>query len=339
MFGSLVICLPQPHTGGALVVKHNGKEHTVNWGDKTDSEAVPAQPSSSPEDKSKGDSKGSEDSVKAGSDDSQTKVHWAAFYSDCEHEILPVESGYRITLTYNLYSSMLEQCLPLKHSLTPSSSPLYSALASAVCDPEVLETGGSLGFACMHAYPHTQEQFCGNIASMLKGADAVVYAVAKALDIPVSVKAVWDVKDYCDFARDQGDQDTLRIGSPSVMKESYCMLGDYGSWDEFDLAQLPGANVPIHWCWHPEQQNKWAMNMVCAHYGNEPSVATFYSAAAIAVHIPGWGSDARAKLVQQLTGASAAGLQTAGCADAAAGDSGSDVEPSTKKACLLGAVE
>lgn len=54
------------------------------------------------------------------------------------------------------------------------------------------------------------------------------------------------------------------------------------------------------------------MNMVCAHYGNEPAVATYYSAAAIIVEISGWDSDARAKLVKQLTGATSAGLQAAG---------------------------
>ncbi len=35
-------------------------------------------------------------------------IKWAAFYSDCEHEVLEVTSGHRITLTYNLYG----MCLP-----------------------------------------------------------------------------------------------------------------------------------------------------------------------------------------------------------------------------------
>ena len=36
-------------------------------------------------------------------------IQLAAFYSDCEHEVLEVISGYRITLTYNLYG----KCLPV----------------------------------------------------------------------------------------------------------------------------------------------------------------------------------------------------------------------------------
>jgi hypothetical protein len=33
----------------------------------------------------------------------ESAIQWAAFYSDCEHEVLEVTQGYRITLTYNLY--------------------------------------------------------------------------------------------------------------------------------------------------------------------------------------------------------------------------------------------
>lgn len=33
------------------------------------------------------------------------KVKRAAFYSYCQHEVLPVTSGHRVTLTYNLYGA------------------------------------------------------------------------------------------------------------------------------------------------------------------------------------------------------------------------------------------
>lgn len=72
-FGSLVVCLPYPHQGGQLRVAHQGRETICDWS---------AQ---------KGEA-----------------IKWAAFYSDCEHEVLEVISGHRITLTYNLYG----MCLP-----------------------------------------------------------------------------------------------------------------------------------------------------------------------------------------------------------------------------------
>ena len=68
MFGSLVVCLPSEFTGGALVTRHQGRKVTFDWS-------------------------------------SSTTTHWAAFFSDVEHEVLPVTSGHRITLAYNLHYS------------------------------------------------------------------------------------------------------------------------------------------------------------------------------------------------------------------------------------------
>lgn len=71
-FGSLVVYLPSAHEGGDLIVRHQGKTHTFDWA-KRSKEPV---------------------------------AQWAAFYSDCEHEVLEVTGGHRVTLTYNLYASL-----------------------------------------------------------------------------------------------------------------------------------------------------------------------------------------------------------------------------------------
>ena len=68
MFGSLVVCLPS-HFKGELITRHQGCHITFDW-------------SVSP------------------------STYWAAFFSDVEHEILPVTSGYQFTLTYNLYHTL-----------------------------------------------------------------------------------------------------------------------------------------------------------------------------------------------------------------------------------------
>jgi hypothetical protein len=64
MFGSLVVLLPSRSTGGELVISHQGR--TVTY---------------------------------AGS---ATALTFIAFYADTRHEVLPVERGYRVALTYNL---------------------------------------------------------------------------------------------------------------------------------------------------------------------------------------------------------------------------------------------
>ncbi len=68
MFGSLVVSLPFEHTGGELVVSFEGVEKVVAFADES----------------------------------GNYKIGYAAFYADCDHEIKPLTSGYRICLVYNL---------------------------------------------------------------------------------------------------------------------------------------------------------------------------------------------------------------------------------------------
>jgi hypothetical protein len=69
MVATLVVVLPSSHRGGELVVRHDGEEQTIDFG--------------------------------AG-DDHSFRVHYAAFYADCEHEVRPLREGYRLCLVYNL---------------------------------------------------------------------------------------------------------------------------------------------------------------------------------------------------------------------------------------------
>ncbi len=64
MVATLVVTLPSRFTGGELLVWHNEERRTYQG--------------------------------------SRTALSLAAFYADCRHEVLKVQSGYRITLTYNL---------------------------------------------------------------------------------------------------------------------------------------------------------------------------------------------------------------------------------------------
>lgn len=74
MFGTLVIQLPSRYEGGELVVQHNGKVESVDFSTKAHSQ-------------------------------NEFSVFYTAFYCDCEHEILPVTSGFRVCLIYNLITT------------------------------------------------------------------------------------------------------------------------------------------------------------------------------------------------------------------------------------------
>lgn len=68
MFGTLVIGLPSRHTGGELMVRFEGVEAIASFSENS------------------GD----------------YKIDFAAFYADCDHEVKPLTSGYRVCLVYNL---------------------------------------------------------------------------------------------------------------------------------------------------------------------------------------------------------------------------------------------
>ena len=91
MFATLVIVLPSLYTGGELVVRHRDREARL-------------------------DLHGPEPS----------DVAFAAFYADCVHEVLPITSGCRLTLVYNLLLRTAKGRLP--------EPPSYETEQAAVAD-------------------------------------------------------------------------------------------------------------------------------------------------------------------------------------------------------------
>ena len=75
MFATLVVCLPSRHEGGTLIVRHDGQAKRIEFGGQGNA----------------------------------FKTQYAAFYADCEHEIEPVTSGFRVCLVYNLATAGKQQ--------------------------------------------------------------------------------------------------------------------------------------------------------------------------------------------------------------------------------------
>ncbi|TFK61149.1 hypothetical protein BDN72DRAFT_477667, partial [Pluteus cervinus] len=155
MFGSLVITFPTRHVGGTLVLRHDGEEWAV------DSSAILSrQPNPS--------------------------LCFIAFYSDVEHEVLPLQSGHRVTLTYNLYIEKQERYPEIQefptipvHRSVPDQVLFKSALTNFLQDPNVFPQGGVLAFGLRFKYPvipsTTKLQ---RLIHVLKGSDAIVKDVA-----------------------------------------------------------------------------------------------------------------------------------------------------------------
>ncbi len=148
MFGTLVICLQTDFTGGELLVKHRGSTNTFSW---------------------EGHSTATEPWIK-----------WCALYSDCEHEILPVTEGNRVTLAYTL--------LERKDRLVKNPSTALSVANASVKNPYLNLLKGlviqaknkgktRLGFILQHGY-------VGN-NTLYKGDDNLLFVAARHLGLGI----------------------------------------------------------------------------------------------------------------------------------------------------------
>jgi hypothetical protein len=97
MFGTLIIALPSRHEGGQLYIRHGGEEKTVDFS----------------------------------SEAHRHDFQHAAFFADCEHEVVRVESGFRFCAVFNL---VLEEGDPAQLNQEPNehARPLAILLKKAV---------------------------------------------------------------------------------------------------------------------------------------------------------------------------------------------------------------
>ena len=130
--GSLVVCLPHPHTGnyatiswsprvefvltrdlspvagGQLAVRHQGRGLVYDWA----------------------------------AESTKDQIQWAAFFSDCEHEVLEVTEGHRITLTYNLHWAAAPAASQVRAE-TSQSLAVVQALRGLLDCPDFFPSGAS----------------------------------------------------------------------------------------------------------------------------------------------------------------------------------------------------
>ena len=141
MFATLIIVLPSLYTGGALLVRHGGREARLEL--------------SCPE---------------------PSQVTFAAFYADCVHEVLPITSGYRLALVYNLRRQGHGQ-LPQPPDYDAEQARVTALLRQwgAGKDAPDDDSPEKLLYPLEHAYTPAELAF-----EALKGADAAAAAVLVA---------------------------------------------------------------------------------------------------------------------------------------------------------------
>jgi len=171
MFGSLVIVFPTKHEGGALTFLHGGGKWTFNSAEMVRTQTEPSS------------------------------IAFVAFYSDVEHEVAPVTSGYRVTLTYNLYFSAEFASTSVPPIVAPSTTEatFKTALSRLLSDNTFMTRGGFLGFGLRHEYPLEPKTGLRNLISCLKGNDAIIQKVCSQLSLQTMLRVI-----YGDDTGDEG---------------------------------------------------------------------------------------------------------------------------------------
>jgi hypothetical protein len=139
MIGTLVVCLPCEFVGGDLVL-HTYPLTTFQFDKK-----------------------------------SSTYVQWAAFYGDIDHEVKPVISGNRITITYLINKTQ---------NITNSTPQSIDFVKQLLKNPDVLRKGGFLGYGCRYLYSKTNE------TPAFKGEDGIIYDTFKSMGLQVVVEQI-----------------------------------------------------------------------------------------------------------------------------------------------------
>ncbi|WVQ85362.1 hypothetical protein IAT38_007527 [Cryptococcus sp. DSM 104549] len=182
--GTLVFCLPSAFTGGELVIHHNGTDITFDWAE------------------------GSKDTLS-----------WGFLYSDCEHEVLPVKSGMRVTIAYDIFTSEADA---IKGELDPIRDSRLELLVDSfkeLLDPSFLPEGGDLAIGLMHSYATVSKNVGDELARNLKSGDALTLEAVRRLGLRSSFIAAFNGID------DSRSYD-FRFNNQMKLTHQYCFQRD-----------------------------------------------------------------------------------------------------------------
>ena len=251
MFGSLVIVLPSVHSGGALHLRHGGRQVIHDCSDKFNEPPYDS-------------------------------VSWIAFYSDVEHEVAMVESGYRVTLTYNLYFADMPTLDPATVAEDLTSNILYKTFADLLAEPSFLPDGGLVGFGLQYDYPiNPGRTKLSDLGRVLKGEDAILFRVAELFKLEPVFKVVYTTRRGGTYLCDGLFKDTNE-----VQDLGETLRRDYGgkliSGASYEIG-FRGIDFEVHWVGDGSKNTEVKTYYVA--YGNEASLGELYGRVNLVVTI------------------------------------------------------
>ncbi|KAL1666383.1 hypothetical protein GGF50DRAFT_87378 [Schizophyllum commune] len=267
MIGSLVIVFPTPHEGGSLILRENGREWTFDSATRVLKESTP-------------------------------HLGYVVFYSDVEHEVTKVTSGYRVTLTYNLYinakSTAAAGSLIRQPHLTSRvyhvGQELKSMLADFFARPGFLPSGGYIGFGLRFMYPLDVKTPVATVIGSLKGCDAMLRMICDELGLVNNLHAVYKssageayerkrvfvVRDTFYQARADKQYDTQRGDLYNIIADkNSLLLRPAGADPVQDYYRRQLRTHEVHWVTKmPDTFNTVKSNFMV--YGNEAQMTYTY---------------------------------------------------------------
>ena len=294
MLCTLVVCLPAQFSNGAFVVKHRGVFQTYDWGHAIREQAEP------------------------------TRIHWAAFFGDVDHQIERVGGGLRVTLTYMIRrgTNAARSAMP-GGDLVALNTLVRQKLRDLLDDRRFLAEGGTLAFPCAHLYhqdarfQRKQRPLSRQTVSALKGRDHAVAAAAMAAGLKVTLcpymtetcaDETWQL-DHFPTRHERaalGDQmDPTDLENALAVRASSEDAGDFDVvWVDppphFNAQPTMYPTIPDRRA-HPVDPDLPALMHLHAceysatgYFGNEGSDIDLYIYCALHVSIPPYGEGARA---------------------------------------------
>ncbi|KAF7291189.1 Fe2OG dioxygenase domain-containing protein [Mycena indigotica] len=189
MIGSLVIVLPTKHEGGALTLSQEGSTWVFDSASQLEADA------------------------------GSPVVAYIAFFSDVTHTVEPVVSGYRVTLTYNLFLTARTPGTATTRIIPAPELNCETSLRALLADPKWLPNGGHLAFGLTHQYPMprprntydgTYDEFDYDDddepiprvklpvldEALLKGCDARLHNAALRAGLQPRVRLIYDINEF-----------------------------------------------------------------------------------------------------------------------------------------------
>ncbi|PIL34922.1 hypothetical protein GSI_02709 [Ganoderma sinense ZZ0214-1] len=268
MFGSLVIVFPTPHEGGALKLRALGRKEgeILEW--TFDASALLAQ-------------------------QEQPSIAYVAFFSDVEHEVMPVTFGHRVTLTYSLFYVPAESKPPAELTqISTNEQSSKTALRAALQDETFLPTGGTLMFGLRHQYPlATSYSSSGEhdkaalraLEPRLKATDGVIDILKMLRDAALRLvyEANWSPWSHCEsFVLTDRVLPLPETHETIEQGAAECLQAFAGSESR---GRDPGDDAtPVYWVTgHPLRMRRTgvgarAFEKTVQTYGNEPALDVVY---------------------------------------------------------------